>query len=718
MFCTRCGAQLPQDAKFCENCGQPVKASPVPGPEPAAHEAPQTPAPPQIPLSPPPQAPPPPPAGPQFPPPPFEEPPQPVKKPFRPITVILPLLLLALAAGGFFAWKWVDNNNQFKAELADAKTAFDSGDYRQAEEYYQAALARKPNHAEAALGLARIWLCEDNPDEAQALLAGLALAEDDPLYPDWQRLLSAARLDPPSPSVRLDNFPVMTVRLDCGAPVELDRADVTLLENGVPCDSYKFTQENGVLTFTYQTQDAGYSAETREVEVSFQVEGREFTRSAAYDTPFFQPASVRLVSTDVSEYPVVKAYFRVEDAQTGDTIPGLDGNAFLIQERLEGGAYLQREVRAVATLEGNEGLNIDLVADKSSSIDSADMAKIKSVMIQFVNSLHFSVGDRAEVLAFDSIVQQMCAYTGDSALLINGINNMSADGRTAFYDAVYAGINHAALQGGARCVIAFTDGIDNESNYTASDVIRYANVNQVPVYIIGVGGSVEANVLRRVAEETGGRYWFIDDLYDLSVIFNSIYAEQKELYCVEYTSDETADEYAARDLDLQVTGGGYKGEEQFSFQPVHTINDNGGVNLHGGSRYVLFKESLTWEQATQRCQEMGGHLATITSQAEMDEIIRIAEAEDVKYLWLGGYTSYGEDGSVFGHWVTGEEFSFEAWGDGEPSRVDQDGTEEWYIMLWNIPSMGGWSWNDQRNNPAGPVPAMAKSMGFVCEFEN
>ena len=55
----------------------------------------------------------------------------------------------------------------------------------------------------------------------------------------------------------------------------------------------------------------------------------------------------------------------------------------------------------------------------------------------------------------------------------------------------------------------------------------------------------------------------------------------------------------------------------------------------------------------------------------------------------------------------------------EPSRVDSsDGVEEWYIMLWDIPSLGGWSWNDQRNDPLAVVPSMRDAMGFICEFEN
>ena len=100
----------------------------------------------------------------------------------------------------------------------------------------------------------------------------------------------------------------------------------------------------------------------------------------------------------------------------------------------------------------------------------------------------------------------------------------------------------------------------------------------------------------------------------------------------------------------------------------------------------------------------------------MDTIIKLAEKAGYKYLWLGGYTSYDYDGSVFGHWITGEDFTYECWGPGEPSRVDLDGTEEYYIMLWYIPSMGGWNWNDQRNSTVDAGFHQGK-IAYVCEWE-
>ena len=758
MFCYRCGAQLTGTEKFCGHCGAPLEealksvgqdqTSPPqdqtpPAAEQPVHEPEPTPVEEQPVQQPTAQEPGPAPA--QEPPiqepgtppgwgVPPTQPPQPgpvyapgpdgpgngqpsapkggKKKWLLPVVIVA---ALAVGIGGFLLYRNISTNQAYQQAVEQGRDALNRGSYAQAVEYYEQAWNLRGLENADRLALAEAYLAQDNRTAAARLLEEGPLQEGDEQYALYQKLYAMCILSPEVDDVDTDNFPVVTLKLDCDQPFPLELSEVGIREDGQDCEVQEVTQEDGQVEITYLTFDAEYSEEHRQPVLTFSVDGISMEREGDYYTPYFVPARLRLVSTDVSEYPVVRAYFQVVDDYSGETVEGLDSNAFRIMERVEGGEYLAREVKSVLPLEGNDGLKIDLVADKSDSITEYDMGKIKTVMTEFVQELDFALGDRAEVLAFDSIVQQMCYYTDDVGLLVNGINNMSTDGLTAFYDAVYDGVTNATLQGGARCVIAFTDGMDNRSRHTPEELIRYANTQQTPVYIIGVGNSVETSTLRHIAESTGGRYWYIDDLYDLEAIFQQIYDEQMDYYIVEYESDSAADSYATRDLQVKVSGQGYRGESELTVTPVRSIRDDGGVG--GGHRYELFKESLTWEEASRRCQEMGGHLATITSQKEMDQITAMAEAQDVKYIWLGGYTSYDDAGNVFGHWVTGEAFNFQAWSANEPSRQDQDGTEEWYIMLWNIKAVGGWCWNDQRNDPVSAVPTMADGMGFVCEFE-
>ena len=82
-------------------------------------------------------------------------------------------------------------------------------------------------------------------------------------------------------------------------------------------------------------------------------------------------------------------------------------------------------------------------------------------------------------------------------------------------------------------MIAFTDGNDNYSNCTPEDVIQVANRYHVPVFIIGIG-SIDASRISYIAEQTGGKYYSISDVYSMESIYQEIYEMEKEMYLLEF----------------------------------------------------------------------------------------------------------------------------------------------------------------------------------------
>lgn len=665
MYCSKCGKQLPDGARFCDGCGAGQFETR------AARNA---------------------------------------AKRFNPLFVIIPIAVIVIAAAAGLGIGYLKTHGLRAQQTESADAALQSGDYSTAVSEYEEALTKDPENTEVALKLAEAYLEQGKYNQALQTLKEVSISASDPLYESYIEMTAVAEFNPELKKVVADNYPEVELHFSCDGTAN---PSATVIDNGKE-RAVKIETEDSTVIVKYNSDDnEGRDSEVRSGSASLDLYGYKFDFDYEYKTPHLKEAVIKLVSTDVSEYPTVKCYFSIADAVTGEPIEGIGIDDVKIMERAQGGEFVYREVESVETLGGTRGLNISLVADKSDSISGTDMQKIKKVMTEFVRSLNFNEGDRAEVLAFDSIVQQMCSFTDSANLLESGINNMYTDGMTALYDAVYDGIAHASLRGGARCVIAFTDGIDNRSRVGMYDVINYATTQQVPVYVIGVGDDVEESCLRTIADETGGKYWFIDDLYDLEEIFEQIYSEQKKYYEVCYVTDKSLSTFEERSIFFELSGNGCNGTMEESFVPVYSL----GENDHE-SRYEVFRESLTWEEAAARCEQLGGHLATVTSSTEEETVIALLEQAGVKYCWLGGYTSYDDNGQVFGHWVTGETFGYSAWSSSEPSRVDQDGTDEWYIMLWNVASLNGWYWNDQRNDPVSAVAYMASGMGFVCEFEN
>ena len=512
------------------------------------------------------------------------------------------------------------------------------------------------------------------------------------------------------PEFDVSDFPLVVLNFGCKkSDIKIDKSNITIVDEGTIMVVKDVVQTDTALKVSFDVFEDMEGVTNRNIVVKLKLNDTELEFDTVYTPPVLEQANIQIVSTDVSDYPRIKLYVRIEDAASEESIAGLTNESLVIRE-IEGGEYLAREVNALEQLKGNEGLSIDLLADKSASM-TEDIYQVKEVMQEFVNSLDFSKGDQVEIIAFDSYVMYMCTYTNDSTLLENGINNMSTYGQTALYDALMCGIKDASYQTGARCVIAFTDGLDIVSNSSEFDVINEAIQNSVPVYIIGTGGADET-VLKNIADSTGGYYWNIDNLNDMNDILQKIYVEQKDMYCIEYITDENIDQYKDREVNIILADKGYGENFRDTFTPVVTLKSTNHT-----SRYELIMDDISWEEANQKCIEMGGHLATITSESEMVTIEELAENNGAKYVWLGGYTSVNGE-YVYGHWVTGEPFDFTAWYTDEPSRNDMDGTPEMYIMLWKINEE--WSWNDQRNDLIKDtgLDYFKGKIAYVCEYVN
>lgn len=116
-----------------------------------------------------------------------------------------------------------------------------------------------------------------------------------------------------------------------------------------------------------------------------------------------------------------------------------------------------------------------------------------------------------------------------------------------------------------------------------------------------------------------------------------------------------------------------------------------------GHSYQLYLNTVTWKEAKGISESLNGHLVTITSAEEQAVIENlIGQFKEDNCIWLGAENE--SSGSY--SWVTGEEWGYSNWEDGEPG-----GGEEHYLA-----TCYGTEWNDFRNNSSTLT-------GFIVEFE-
>src|SRR5262249_36843411 len=113
----------------------------------------------------------------------------------------------------------------------------------------------------------------------------------------------------------------------------------------------------------------------------------------------------------------------------------------------------------------------------------------------------------------------------------------------------------------------------------------------------------------------------------------------------------------------------YKACSSVTSSPVRVLvnSDTDGDGLtdpyeQGFTRYQIIQQNFTPAQARADAEARGGHLATITSQAEW-ELLR-GLSLDLRGALLGGLEESSEGNW---RWVTGEPWSFTLWATGEPN---------------------------------------------------
>ena len=131
-------------------------------------------------------------------------------------------------------------------------------------------------------------------------------------------------------------------------------------------------------------------------------------------------------------------------------------------------------------------------------------------------------------------------------------------------------------------------------------------------------------------------------------------------------------------------------EHEMNETPIKTYSVDNKV------KYAVFDKAMPWEDAKNYCEQLGGHLATISNKAEQDIIAGLI-VNGSRDAYSIGATKRGLDNWS---WIDGKEFSYTNWDDGYPVNPYDEG---YYIHM-----VKSGKWHDIYN---------ITHYGFVCEFE-
>jgi Ca-activated chloride channel family protein len=249
------------------------------------------------------------------------------------------------------------------------------------------------------------------------------------------------------------------------------------------------------------------------------------------------------VASFKSSVDMVRVAAVVRD-QKGRFVRDLKVNDF---EVLDGGAS-----RRIADFRTDiAGLSVAVLFDVSGSMEG--QLKTAREAASHVLSWMSAATDEAAVYTFDTHLDERTPFTTGLKTVPEVMDHVVPFGATSLHDAIAATARRVgAREGRRRAVVVLTDGADNWSKLSPSEVSGLASAIDVPVYIFGiapsidnpseetstksVSGSAFAGPLADLASWTGGHVFVASTPGQRSIAARQIIDELRHQYLIAFES--------------------------------------------------------------------------------------------------------------------------------------------------------------------------------------
>jgi len=189
-------------------------------------------------------------------------------------------------------------------------------------------------------------------------------------------------------------------------------------------------------------------------------------------------------------------------------------------------------------------LSIGLIFDISGSMGNK-LDKSRLAVAQFFKAANPE--DEFLLIVFNDRPQLVTGFTTSLEEIQNKLTFTQPKGRTALLDAIYTGLDQARKGKNARkALLIISDGGDNSSRYTESEIKNRVREADVQIYAIGIlepigsrGRTLEElagpGLLQQISDQTGGRAFAVESPGELPDVAAKIGAQLRNQYVLGYT---------------------------------------------------------------------------------------------------------------------------------------------------------------------------------------
>lgn len=244
---------------------------------------------------------------------------------------------------------------------------------------------------------------------------------------------------------------------------------------------------------------------------------------------------------------VVQVTVTVDDGH-GKFVRGLPQSSFHVSE--DGQAQMISHFASE-----NVPLELVVAIDISGSMGPS-MPKLKAAVKEFLAAI--PADDQVTLLGFNDSVFTLTRKATSAADRAKAVDRLAPWGSTALYDVILRGVEMLGRQTGRKALVVFTDGEDQGSHATITDVQRRLQSSDLTLYMIGQGRGVMLESLKKVMERlstpTGGRAFFTENVETLHEAFGVLLDELSNQYLLGYASTNSKRDDTWRRIKVDVDG--------------------------------------------------------------------------------------------------------------------------------------------------------------------
>lgn len=189
-------------------------------------------------------------------------------------------------------------------------------------------------------------------------------------------------------------------------------------------------------------------------------------------------------------------------------------------------------------------LSVGIVFDTSGSM-GAKLQKARQAVAQFLKTANPE--DEFFLVQFNDRPNLVMPFTRNTEEIQNRLTFTQAKGRTALLDGIYLAMNQMKKAHNPRkAILVISDGGDNSSRYTESEIKNAVREADVQLYAIGIYEPMASrnrtaeelngpSLLNELAEQTGGRSFAIENLNELPDVAAKVGIELRNQYVIGYS---------------------------------------------------------------------------------------------------------------------------------------------------------------------------------------